>query len=89
MVTIYVQAPQRQRLVTLSPHARGGAPLHWGIVQPVPIMNMLLAASLLVSAVTLSACAAVPPGSPAGVVSPTPVYIQPNHYDAPRGYWKK
>jgi hypothetical protein len=48
----------------------------------------LLIAAVLTSVLALSSCAAVPPGAPAGNVSPTPVYMQPNHYDAPRGYWK-
>jgi hypothetical protein len=51
-------------------------------------MNNLLLACALLTLLSLSGCAAVP-GSPAGAVSPIPLYMQPNHYDAPRGYSMK
>jgi hypothetical protein len=50
--------------------------------------TFFLVAAVLASVMTLSSCASVPSGSAAGSVSPIPVYTQPNHYDAPRGYWK-
>lgn len=52
----------------------------------IPLLAVL---SALLSVLVLSGCSTIPPGSPAGVVSPTPVYMQPNHYNAPRGYWTK
>ena len=63
--------------------------LQWVIEPPVPIMKTsLVFAAMLAGALALCGCASVPPGAAAGGVSPTPVYTQPNHYDAPRGYWK-